>query len=153
MARRKQERSLVAPGEGRDPDFLTAEELASRLDLDVQTVRDLAASGVLSGQYIGRWLFSWTAIYTWIAGPGIPSGEILSARQLAGLGVPLRAVLEAAGTPGTPGKLPGRKIGKKWCFAAEAARAWLSQPAPADAGPRRSRSQPVVSQPAGPTPD
>jgi hypothetical protein len=110
-------------------DFLTAEQLAApdRLGMDVQTVRDLAARHTLPGTLAGRrWLFSWTAIYTLIAGPGVPLGEVLSARQLARrFGVPVRVVQRAAAPPGTPGKLPGYQVGKQWRFALEAVRQYL----------------------------
>jgi hypothetical protein len=133
-------------------DFLTAEQLAApdRLGLDVQTVRDLAAAGELQGIQAGRrWLFRWTAIYTLIAGPGVPPGEVLSASQLARrFGVPVRAVQRAAAPPGTPGKLPGRRIGKKWRFAWEAVRQQLGGDTASTGGPGPA-SLPESAQPGG----
>lgn len=121
-------------------DFLTAEQLAEKLDLDVQTVRDLAAAEVLQGIQAGRrWLFRWTDIYTLIAGPGVPAGEVLSARQLARrFGVPVRVVQRAAAPPGTPGRLPGYRIGKQWRFALEAVRGYLGGDAASPEAPSRA---------------
>jgi excisionase family DNA binding protein len=142
---------------GRDTDVLTTEELAARLGLDVQTVLELLAAGVLPGQRVGRrWLSSWTAVYTWIAGPGVPDGEILSARQLGHrLGVGERVVRRAAGTPGTPGKLPGRQVGKQWRFAVQAVRMALSQTGgPPDGAAPGSGPRPLsaAGQAGGPPP-
>ena len=151
MARSARDAGVPAAEDTRDPDILTAEELAARLGLDVQTVRDLAGAGVLPGGRAGRrWLFSWAAVYTWIAGPGVPDSEILSTRQLARrIGVDVRVVRRAAAPPGTPGKLPGRQVGKKWLFAIEAVRRELSPPAGRPVGPG-TLPVPAAAQPGSP---
>ena len=122
-----------------DGEVLSAAQLAARLGFrDPQTVTDLAAAGELAGCKVGgTWLFAWAAIYQRIAGPGVPDGEVLSAAQLAariGASSP-RVVRRAAGPPGTPGTLPGCRIGKQWLFALEAVLADLDrQPEAAPAG-------------------
>lgn len=118
---------------GRDPDILTAAEVADRLHIKyVQTVRDAAAAGIIPGLRTGhQWRFSWRAVYAAVAGPGIPDGEIVDSRQLArrlGPGVSDRWVRRAAAPPGTPDKLPGLRIGAEWRFAMEAVRAALGAP-------------------------
>lgn len=118
-----------------DPDVLTAEQLAGRLGIgDVQVVRRLAASGIIPGwRAVREWRFSWAEVYEWIAGPGVPDGEIVTARELARrLGVGVLVVRRAAAAPGTPGSvpgsgtIPGRLVGTHWRFAVQAA--WLSLP-------------------------
>jgi hypothetical protein len=129
---------IAGPGVPDGP-VLSAAQLAARLGFrDPQTVTDLAAAGELAGCKVGRgWLFAWVAIYQRIAGPGVPDGEVLSAAQLAariGASSP-RVVRRAAGPPGTPGTLPGCRIGKQWLFALEAVLADLDrQPEAAPAG-------------------
>jgi hypothetical protein len=87
-------------------------------------------------------LFFWPAFYEWLAGPGVPDGEILTASQLAGrLGVSDAVVRRASDAPGTPGKLPGRQIGKQWRYAWEAVRRALGgSAAAADAAAGQSGS-------------
>lgn len=118
-----------------DPDVLTARELAARLGIkDPETVRTQAAAGTLPGWRAGReWRFSWSEIYEWIAGPGIPPGDIVSAAELAArLGVSRGVVTRAAAAPGTPGSapgtgtMPGRMAGGQWRFAVEAV--WRAMP-------------------------
>jgi len=112
----------------RDADILDAAQLADRVHLSVQTTRRLLARGVFPGTRIGRdWRVSWRAAYERIAGPGVPDGEIVHARQLARiLGLPDdRKLRRAAGAPGTPGKVPGLQAGRLWLFAVEAVRAEL----------------------------
>lgn len=142
----------LGAGTARDPDILTAEELAARLHVDVQTVRDLSAaedeaaaaeSGdgaaardakavVLGGTRVGRRLYSWSAIYVQIAGQGVPDGEICSPAELAQrLGVPKRTVQRGLAPPGTPGKLPGRKVGGQWRSAWPAVQLQIRGAAPA----------------------
>ncbi len=139
---------------GRDPDILTAGELAARLGLSVQTIRDLsaaeeaaveeAAAGTgaagrdtgcvtLHGWRIGRGrLYSWSAVYEQIAGPGVADGEIVDLGELARrLGVPKAAARRALAPPGTPGKLPGRKVGDQWRAAWEAVQMQIRGQAPA----------------------
>jgi excisionase family DNA binding protein len=54
----------------RQPDVLTAEQLAELLQVDVKTVRSLAARGELPGRRIGRhWRFSREAVLEWLATP------------------------------------------------------------------------------------
>lgn len=145
MARSDRDPDIAA---GRDPDIVTAAELAGRLHLDVQTIRDLAAAEAardeaadpdpervtLHGWRIGNTLlFSWSAIYVQIAGPGIPDGEILDPAQLGRrLGVPTKKAWRALAIPGTPGQLPGRKVGKQWRSAWEAVHRQIRGPVPAD---------------------
>jgi hypothetical protein len=146
-------RTSPDPGSGtaRDPDILTAEELAARLHVDVQTVRDLSAAEdeaaaaedgdgaardakavVLGGTRVGRRLYSWSAIYVQLAGQGVPDGEICSPAELARrLGVPKRTVQRGLAPPGTPGKLPGRKVGGQWRSAWPAVHLQIRSPAPA----------------------
>ena len=51
------------------PDVLTGEQLAELLQVDVQTVRALAARGEIPGRKIGReWRFSRRAVLDWLAG-------------------------------------------------------------------------------------
>jgi len=157
MAHSARDPRVPAAEDSRDPDVLTTEELADRLGLDVQTVLDLLATGVLPGHRVGRrWLSSWTAVYTWIAGPGVPDGEIVSARQLGHrFGVGERVVRRAAGPPGTPGKLPGRQVGKQWRFAVQAARMALSRTGgPPDGAAAGSGPRPLsaAGQAGGPPP-
>jgi excisionase family DNA binding protein len=48
---------------------LTGEQLAELLQVDVKTVRSLAARGQLPGRKIGReWRFSRRAVLDWLAG-------------------------------------------------------------------------------------
>jgi excisionase family DNA binding protein len=48
---------------------LTAEQLAQLLQLDVRTVRSLAARGEIPGRKLGReWRFSRRAVLDWLAG-------------------------------------------------------------------------------------
>jgi hypothetical protein len=111
--------------EGRDPDVLTAAELAARLGVrDVQTLRDAMASGdIPAGRPGHEWLASWRAVYEWLAGPGVPDGDVVDAAKLGRLlGISARLVLRSAGPPGTPGRIWGRQVGKRWRFAVEAAR-------------------------------
>lgn len=121
------------PRTGRDPDILTAAELAEFLGIkDPQTVRDAAAEpGGIPGLRIGRERrFSRRAVYEWIAGPGIPGGEILTAEALGRrIGIPSRTLRRASAPPGTPGKIPGRQVGRKWLYALEAVRAAIKNPA------------------------
>jgi excisionase family DNA binding protein len=147
MARSARDVGVPAAEDDRDPDILTTEELAGRLGLDVQTVLDLLAAGVLPGQRVGRrWLSSWTAIYTWIAGPGVPDGEILSARQLGRrLGVDERVVRRAA----QRGELPGQQVGKQWRFAVQAVRMELGHTGGRPGGPE-ARPVPAAAQPGSP---
>jgi excisionase family DNA binding protein len=52
----------------REPDVLTAEQLAELLQVDEKTVRTLAASGELPGRKLGRhWRFSRQAVLDWLA--------------------------------------------------------------------------------------
>lgn len=129
----------------RDPDILDARELAARLAIkDDKIIRDLAAAGELPGMRVGsgsQWVFSWAAVYAWLAGPGIPDGEILDVKQLAEkLDISQQLVRRTAGEPGTPDRFPGRKVGNKWLFALEAVRAairtpWQPQPSADSAAP------------------
>jgi excisionase family DNA binding protein len=51
------------------PEVLTGEQLAELLQVDVKTVRSLAARGQLPGRKIGReWRFSRRAVLDWLAG-------------------------------------------------------------------------------------
>jgi excisionase family DNA binding protein len=51
------------------PEVLTGEQLAGLLQVDVKTVRSLAARGQLPGRKIGReWRFSRRAVLDWLAG-------------------------------------------------------------------------------------
>jgi excisionase family DNA binding protein len=51
------------------PEVLTGEQLAELLQIDVKTVRSLAARGELPGRKIGReWRFSRRAVLDWLAG-------------------------------------------------------------------------------------
>jgi excisionase family DNA binding protein len=50
-------------------EVLTGEQLAELLQVDVKTVRSLAARGQLPGRKIGReWRFSRRAVLDWLAG-------------------------------------------------------------------------------------
>lgn len=134
---------VPAGGAGPDPDILTAEELAARLGLHVHTVRDLsaaedaggppadAAAVVLGGYRVGsRRRYRWSQIYEQIAGPGIPDGDICDPGELSRrLSVPRRTVQRSLGPPGTPGKLPGRKIGDQWRSAWPAVEQQIRDPA------------------------
>ena len=54
----------------KEPDVLTAEQLAEMLQVDEKTVRTLAARGEVPGRKIGRhWRFSRQAILDWLATP------------------------------------------------------------------------------------
>jgi len=121
--------------EGRDPDILTAAELAERLGIKfVQTVRDAIAAGDIPGGRPGReFLASWQTVYEWIAGPGVPDGPVVDAKGLSRrLRISERIILRSAAPPGTPSRIPGRQIGKRWRFAVEAARLAIDglQPVP-----------------------
>jgi excisionase family DNA binding protein len=60
----------------RQPDVLTAEQLAELLQVDVKTVRALAARGELPGRRLGRhWRFSRDAVLEWLASPERKSGQ------------------------------------------------------------------------------
>jgi excisionase family DNA binding protein len=60
----------------RQPDVLTAEQLADLLQVDVKTVRALAARGELPGRRIGRhWRFSREAVLEWLATPARKGGH------------------------------------------------------------------------------
>jgi excisionase family DNA binding protein len=49
------------------PDILTVQELAERLKLHPQTIREAAQRGDLPGQRFGRvWRFSWVAVEGWL---------------------------------------------------------------------------------------
>jgi excisionase family DNA binding protein len=69
-------RAFELPGEGfgfgrhiGSPEVLTAEQLAQLLQLDVRTVRSLAARGEIPGRKLGReWRFSRRAVLDWLAG-------------------------------------------------------------------------------------
>ena len=51
-------------------EVMTAEQLAEFLQVDVKTVRGLAARGELPGKRVGRhWRFSRTAVLDWLATP------------------------------------------------------------------------------------
>ena len=51
------------------PEVLTGEQLAELLQVDVKTVRELAARGEIPGRKIGReWRFSRRAVLDWLAG-------------------------------------------------------------------------------------
>jgi excisionase family DNA binding protein len=122
-------------GQQADPDVLTTDQLAERLGIsDRQTLRSLAASGVVPGWRVGReWRYSWKEVYEWIAGSGVPDGELVTAEELARrLGVSAKSVRSSAAAPGTPGSvpgaatLPGRLVGGHWRFAVEAV--WLALP-------------------------
>ena len=61
-------RAAFRNDEGRE--VLTAEQLADFLQLDVKTVRGLAARGDVPGKRIGRhWRFSRAAVLEWLATP------------------------------------------------------------------------------------
>ena len=118
-----------------DPDILTTDQLAERLGIsDRQGLRNLAASGTVPGWRVGgNWRYSWAEVYGWIAGPGIPDGEIVTAGELARrLGGSANFVRKSAAAPGTPGSvpgagtLPGRLVGRQWRFAVEAV--WRALP-------------------------
>lgn len=122
-------------GQPADPDILTTDQLAERLGIsDRQTLRNLAASGVVPGWRVGReWRYSWQEVYGWIAGPGVPDGEVVTAEELARrLGVSAGFVRKSAAAPGTPGSvpgagtIPGRLVGGQWRFAVEAV--WRALP-------------------------
>src|SRR2546429_2215753 len=54
----------------REPDVLTAEQLAELLQVDEKTVRSLAAKGELPGRKLGRhWRFSPPAVLDWLPVP------------------------------------------------------------------------------------
>jgi excisionase family DNA binding protein len=59
------------------PDILTVQELAERLKLHPQTIREAAMRGDLPGQRFGRvWRFSWVAVEEWLRrGTQPPSGR------------------------------------------------------------------------------
>jgi hypothetical protein len=119
-----------------DPDILTAGQLALRLDIkDLPTIRKATGADGIPGIRVGQELrYSWRAVYEWLAGPGVPQGEILDAAELGRrIGASERRVRRAAAAPGTPGKLPGRQVGKKWRFAWEACRAAIASPGLPDA--------------------
>jgi excisionase family DNA binding protein len=60
-------RAEMAP---REPDVLTAEQLAELLQVDEKTVRGLATKGELPGRKLGRhWRFSRQAVLDWLATP------------------------------------------------------------------------------------
>jgi excisionase family DNA binding protein len=65
--------SVVGRAAFRSPDVrevMTAEQLAELLQVDVKTVRQLAATGELPGRRIGRhWRFSRPAVLDWLAQP------------------------------------------------------------------------------------
>jgi excisionase family DNA binding protein len=71
-------RSLDVEGDGfgfgrhvSSPEVLTAEQLAKLLQVEVRTVRSLAARGDLPGRKLGRqWRFSRAAVLAWLAGSG-----------------------------------------------------------------------------------
>jgi len=115
------------PPRERDPDILSASQVAERLDfLGARAVTDLAAAGELPGTKVGgTWLFTWPAIRTWrtlrwpaiyerIAGPGVPDGPVLTAAELAGrLGFrDPQTVTDLAAA----GELAGVKLGRDWLF-------------------------------------
>ena len=134
----------------RHPDLLDAEQFAEAVGIGrKQTVTDLAADGHIPGaaQVAGRWLFNVTVFWEWLAGPGIPYGEIVTARELARrLGADDRAIRRSRKDPGTPGRgLPGRRLGDKIVlFAVPAVETELGWPLGSIAG---------ESQPPGTVPD
>lgn len=53
--------------ESPNSDILTVQELALRLKLHPQTIREAAQRGDLPGQRFGRiWRFSWVAVEGWL---------------------------------------------------------------------------------------
>lgn len=85
--------------------ILTAEEITARLALrNVQTTRDLLGAGALPGQFIGRrWLSSWSAVYTWLAGPVVVLVSCIPVITL-GLAAALTDMLSASPGPDAPGQ-------------------------------------------------
>jgi excisionase family DNA binding protein len=115
-------------------DVCTAKQLADRLGVHEQTIRKAAAARVVPGWQLpsGHWRFSFAQVYEWLAGPGVPYGPILKARDLAPLiGTTHKTVLNNAAAPGTPDKLPGRLVGNQWLFAVQAVRLALPRPSAA----------------------
>jgi len=101
----------------RHPDLLDAEQFAGRTGIGRrQTVTDLAAAGHIPGAALvsqQKWLFNFQVFWDWLAGPGVPHGEIVTPAELARrLGVDYRAVRRSRKDPETPGRgLPGRRVG------------------------------------------
>jgi excisionase family DNA binding protein len=61
-------RAELLPGPQGQPEVLTTEQLAALLQLDVDTVRRLAARGELPGRKVGgHWRFSRSAVLDWLA--------------------------------------------------------------------------------------
>jgi hypothetical protein len=130
-----------------DPDVITAVQLADWLGFrTAQAVRDATVTGApgggeadgIPGMRVGHeFRYSRRAVYEWIAGPGVPDGEILDATELGRrIGASSLLVRRSAAPPGTPGKIPGRRVGKKqWRFALEAVRAAIGGTVPGAGAP------------------
>ena len=127
-----------------DPDVITAAQLADWLGIKTaQAVRDATVAGEtaarpdgIPGMRVGReFRYSRRAVYEWIAGPGIPDGEILDATELGRrIGASSLLVRRSAAAPGTAGRIPGRRVGKQWRFALEAVRAAIGGAVPGASG-------------------
>jgi hypothetical protein len=145
-------RTPVAPGtpSGRGADTLTAEEFGKRVHISrVETVRRLCAAGLVPGaSKIGReWRIHWPTFYAALAGPGVPVGEVVTSAELARrLRVDSRVVRRASAAPGTPGKLPGLQLGKKWLYALPAVHAQVGWSL--DSGPDATVPGPPTASPA-----
>jgi hypothetical protein len=136
------------PG-GRHPDLLDAKQFAALLGIPrVQTLTDLAAAGEVPGaarpEQAGRntpgtWLFNLRVFYPWLAGPGVPFGEIVDSAELADLlGLHERAVRRARRDPGSGEGLPGRHVGRKVLFAVPAVWQQLGWPLDSLPAPHRA---------------
>ena len=145
--------NAVAQGSPSGPgaDILTSEEFARRVHIRrVQTVQELCAAGQVPGATkIGHeWRIHWPTFYAAVAGPGVPLGELLTSRQLAEyLRVDERVVRRASAAPGTPGKLPGRQLGRTWLHALPAVHAQAGWPLD-DGQAAAAPGPPAVSYPA-----
>jgi excisionase family DNA binding protein len=68
-------RADVLPASQTPPEVLTTEQLAELLQLEVDTVRKLAARGEIPGRKVGgHWRFSRQAVLDWLA-PSPPASE------------------------------------------------------------------------------
>jgi hypothetical protein len=135
---------------GRGADILTAEEFGGLVHIGrVRTVTDLCAAGQVPGATkIGHeWRIHWPAFYAAVAGPGIPEGEVVTSGELARyLRVDERVVRRASAAPGTPGKLPGLQVGKRWLYALPAVHAQAGWPL--DGGQDAAVPGPPAARPA-----
>jgi hypothetical protein len=124
MARRAP--AAISPS-GPGADLLGSAEFGEKLGIDrVHTVRSLCAAGLVPGAYkVGKdWRIHFPAFYEALAGPGVPVGRIVTSAWLARwLRVSGWTVRRSSAPPGTPGKIPGLRVGRTWYYAVPALQA------------------------------